>query len=141
MMSGDKLKVPFAGLVYGQIVYWGVMLGSLIVMLGSIVAFTTKDNFVPVSYWLSSVWKGESVSQVWQGITGSVPVGHWYFSHLTTGDGMTALGICLAVFSVVPALFLSSAVLFKEGDRLYGTLALVCGVVVLSGVLGLIPVG
>jgi hypothetical protein len=42
---------------------------------------------------------------------------------------------------VVPALFLSSAVLFKEGDRLYGLLAFVCGVVVLSGVLGLIPIG
>jgi hypothetical protein len=140
-MPGEKLKVPFAGLVYGEIVYWGVMLGSLIVMAGSILAFTTRDNFVPVSYWLSSVWKGESASQLWQGITGSLPVGHWYFSHLTTGDGLTALGISLAVFSVVPALFLSSAVLFKEGDRLYGSLALVCGVVVLSGVLGLIPIG
>jgi hypothetical protein len=140
-MPGDKLKVPFAGLVYGEIVYWGVMLGSLIVIVGSIVAFITRDNFVPVSYWLSSVWKGESASQVWQGITGPLPVGHWYFSHLATGDGLTALGISLAVFSVVPALFLSSAVLFKEGDRLYGSLALVCGVIVLSGVLGLIPIG
>jgi hypothetical protein len=140
-MPGEKLKVPFAGLVYGEIVYWGVMLGSLIVMVGSILAFITRDNFVPVSYWLSSVWKGESTSQVWEGITGSLPVGHWYFSHLATGDGLTALGISLAVFSVVPALFLSSAVLFKEGDRLYGLLAFVCGVVVLSGVLGLIPIG
>ena len=140
-MPGDKLKVPSAGLVYGQIVYWGVMIGSLIVMVGSILAFLTRDNFVPVSYWLSSVWKGESTSQIWQEITGSVPVGHWYFSHLTTGDGLTALGISLAVFSVVPGLFLSSAVLFKEGDRLYGSLALVCGVIVLSGVLGLIPIG
>jgi hypothetical protein len=139
-MPGEKLKVPFAGLVYGEIVYWGVMLGSLLVIVGSILAFITRDNFVPVSYWLSSVWKGESASQLWQGITGSLPVGHWYFSHLTTGDGLTALGISMAVFSVVPALFLSSAVLFKEGDRLYGSLALVCGVVVLSGVLGLIPI-
>ena len=37
-MSVDKLKVPFAGLVYGQIVYWGVMLGSLIVIFASIIA-------------------------------------------------------------------------------------------------------
>ena len=140
-MPGSKLKAPFAGLVYGQIVYWGVMLGSLIVIVGSVVSFITRDNFVPVSYWLSSVWKGDSVSQVWQGITGSLPVGHWYFSHLGTGDGLTALGIALAVFSVVPALFLSSAVLFKEGDKLYGSLALVCGVIVLSGVLGLVPIG
>ena len=140
-MPSDKLKAPFAGLVYGQIVYWGVMLGSLIVIVGSIVAFITRDNFVPVSYWLSSVWEGKSPSQIWTGITGSLPKGHWYFCHLMTGDGLTAFGISLAVFPVVPALFLSSAVLFKEGDKLYGSLALVCGIIVLTGVLGLIPTG
>lgn len=140
-MSDDKLKAPLAGLVYGQIVYWGVMIGSLIVICGSIVAFTTRDNFVPVSYWLSSVWKGDSPSKIWQGITGSLPMGHWYFSHLWTGDGLSAIGISLAVFSVVPALFISSAVLFKKGDKLYGSLALICGAIVLTGVLGLIPIG
>jgi len=137
----NKLKAPFAGLVYGQIIYWGVMLGSVIVMIGSIISFVTRDNYVPVSYWLSTVWKGEPPLQIWKGITGSLPMGHWYFSHLTTGDGMTAFGISLSVFSVVPALFLSSAVLFKEGDKLYGSLALVAGLIVLTGVLGLIHVG
>lgn len=140
-MPGDKLKAPIAGMVYGQIVYWGVMLGCLIVIIGSIVSFTTRDNFVPISYWLSMVWKGASPSQIWQGITGSLPMGHWYFAHLTTGDGMTAFGISLSVFSVVPALFLSSGVLFKEGDLLYGILTLICGFIVLTGVLGLIPIG
>ena len=137
----EKLKAPLAGLVYGQIIYWGVMLGSLVVMIGSMVAFLTRDNYVPVSYWLSSVWKGESPLQLWKGITGSLPMGHWYFAHLTTGDGLSAFGISMAVFSVVPALFLSSAVLFKEGDKLYGSMALVCGIIVLTGVLGLIPIG
>lgn len=140
-MPGKKLKAPLAGLVYGQIIYWGVMLGCLIVIVGSVIAFTTRDNFAPASYWLSAVWKGDSPVQIWQGITGSLPMGHWYFSHLTTGDGLCAFGIALAVFSVVPALFLSSAVLFKEGDRLYGLLTLICGCIVLTGVLGLIPIG
>ena len=140
-MPGDKLKAPLAGLIYGQIVYWGVMVGALIVIAGSIVSFVTNDNYVPVSYWLSSVWRGDSPSRIWHGITGELPMGHWYFSHLTTGDGLTALGISLAVFSVVPALFVSSLALFKEGDKLYGALTLVCGVIVLTGVLGLIPIG
>jgi len=140
-MVEDKIKAPMAGLIYGQIVYWGVMAGALIVIAGSVISFVTNDNYVPVSYWLSSVWKGESPSQIWRGITGALPMGHWYFSHLTTGDGLTALGISLSVFSVVPALLISSAVLFKEGDKLYGTLTLICGAIVLTGVLGLIPIG
>jgi hypothetical protein len=67
-------------------------------------------------------------------------MGHWYLSHLTTGDGLTALGISVAVFSVVPALFLSSATLFKERDWIYGSLAGIAGVIVMIGVLGLISV-
>ena len=138
-MQKDQLKTPLAGVIYGGIVYWGVLAGSLIVIIGSVLAFL-GDNFVPVSYWLSTVWQGESVSQIWQGATGSLPMGHWYLAHLKTGDGLTALGISVAVFSVVPALFLSSAALFKERDWIYGSLACVAGVIVMIGVLGLISV-
>lgn len=137
-MKGERPKPPLAALIYGEIVYWGVLLGSVIAIIGSTLAFL-GDNFVPVSYWLSSVWKGESVAQIWEGATGSLPMGHWYLPHLTTGDALTALGMSLGVFAVVPALFLSAAILLKEGEKLYGTLALVGGLVVLMGVLGLAP--
>ena len=137
-MKVERPKPPLAALIYGEIVYWGVLLGSVIAIIGSVLAFL-GDNFVPVSYWLSSVWKGESVAQIWEGTTGSLPMGHWYLPHLTTGDALTALGLSLGVFAVVPALFLSAAILLKEGEKLYGTLALVGGLVVLMGVLGLAP--
>jgi hypothetical protein len=137
-MKEDRPKPPLAGLIYGEIVYWGVLAGSLIVIVGSVLAFL-GDNFVPVSYWVSSIWKGETVYQTWKGATGALPNGHWYLSHLTTGDGLSALGISLGVFSVVPALFLSAAALFKEKEWLYGALAMVGGIVVVIGVLGLAP--
>ena len=137
-MKEEKPKPPLAGLIYGGILYWGVLTGSIIVIVGSILAFL-GDNFIPVSYWLSTTWKGESPLQIWKGATGSLPMGHWYLAHLTTGDGLTALGISLAVFSVVPALFISSAVLFRQRDWLYGSLALTAGIIVMIGVLGLAP--
>ena len=137
-MKGDRPKPPLAALIYGEIVYWGVLLGSVIAIIGSVLAFL-GDNFIPVSYWLSAIWKGESVAQTWGGATGSLPMGHWYLSHLTTGDSLTALGLSLGVFAVVPAIFLSAAVLYKEREWLYGSLALAGGVVVMMGVLGLAP--
>ena len=137
-MIENKPKPPIAGIIYGEIVYWGVLLGSLIVIVGSVLAFL-GDNFVPVSYWISSIWKGETVLQTWQGATGALPNGHWYLSRLTTGDGLSAFGISLGVFSVVPALLLSSVALFREKEWLYGALAMVGCVVVMIGVLGLAP--
>jgi len=137
-MKEEKPKPPIAGVIYGEIVYWGVLAGSLIVIVGSVLAFL-GDNFVPVSYWISSIWKGETVLQTWEGATGALPNGHWYLSHLTTGDGLSALGISLGVFSVAPALFLSAVALFREKEWLYGSLAMVGGIVVMIGVLGLAP--
>jgi len=135
-MKEDRPKPPLAGLIYGEIVYWGVLTGSLIVIVGSVLAFL-GDNFVPVSYWMTSIWKGETVLQTWEGATGALPNGHWYLSHLTTGDGLSAFGISFGVFSVAPALFLSAAALFREKEWLYGSLAMVGGIVVMIGVLGL----
>ena len=137
-MIVEKPKPPIAGIIYGEIVYWGVLLGSLIVIVGSMLAFF-GDNFVPVSYWISSIWKGKTVLQTWQGATGALPNGHWYLSHLTTGDGLSALGISMGVFSVVPALLLSSVALFREKEWLYGALAMVGCVVVIIAILGLAP--
>ena len=137
-MEKERPKPPLAGIIYGGIVYWGVLVGSLLVTIGSVLAFL-GDNYVPVSYWLSSVWKGESVYHTWENATGSLPMGHWYLNYLMRGDGITAFGISLGVFCVVPALFLSTMVLFKQRQGLYGLLALTCGCIVMVGVLGLLP--
>ncbi len=137
-MEENKPKAPLAALIYGEIVYWGVLAGSVIVVIGSVLAFM-GDNYISVSYWLSSIWKGESIHQIWHGATGALPMGHWYLAHLTTGDGLTAFGLSLGVFAVLPALLFSSAALFKEKDVVYGTLALIGGIVVLIAVLGIIP--
>jgi hypothetical protein len=137
-MKEEKPKAPLAGIIYGEIVYWGVLAGSLIVIIGSVLSFL-GDSFVPVSYWMTAIWKGQSVAQVWQGATGALPNGHWYLSCLKTGDGLTALGISFGVFSVAPALFLAGAALCREKEWLYGLLAIFGGIIVMIGVLGLAP--
>ncbi len=138
-MEEQKPQAPFAALVYGEIVYWGVLLGSVIVMIGSAVAFMSRKNYIATSYWLSTIWKGESIHEIWQGATGAMPHGHWYLSHLTTGDGLCSFGISLGVFAVLPALLLSALALYKEKDMVYGTLALIGGIVVFIAILGIIP--
>ncbi len=140
-MKEVKPKPPLAGLLFGETIYWGVMLGSVLVVIGSVLSFL-GDNYVPVSYWLSASWKGEHLAEIWKhapGGPGGLPMGHWYLPHLTTGDGLCAFGISLGVFSVAPALLLAAFGLYKDGETLYGSLALVCAVIVMIGVLGLMP--
>ncbi len=138
IMEEKKPKAPLAALFYGEIVYWGVLAGSVIVIIGSVLAFLGKST-IPASYWLSTIWKGESVDQIWKGATGALPMGHWYLSHLATGDGLSAFGLSLGVFAVLPALFFTAMALFKEKNMLYGWLAMVGTIVVLIAIIGVIP--
>ncbi len=137
-MKDDSLKPPLAGVIYGEIVYWGLLISCVVVIVGSVLSFL-GNSYVPVSYWLSTIWKGESVAEIWKGAVGALPNGHWYLDHLSKGDALTAFGISLGVFPVIPGLLLCGLTLLKEKEILYGLLAIGCGIIVIIGLLGLVP--
>ena len=103
MPEERKPKPPPAGLVYGSIVYWLTIAGSVIAVIGSVIAFISQANLAPTSYWISSIWRGESTREIWEGTISSPLVGHWYLHHLATGDGLAALGISVGIFAVTLA--------------------------------------
>ena len=140
-MNKDKeLRSPFAGIVYGAIVYWVTIASSLIVIIGSVLAFITRVNFISPSYWISSLWQGKPTAEIWGGLDIVPPVGHWYLSHLGTGDGLTSFGISLGVLSITLGMIASAIILFKERRRFLGFLAIIAAAVTVISMLGLTPV-
>jgi len=127
----DKPLVPRAGVIYGDIIYWGTIVGTFFVMLGSVVTFVTTNNYIDPAYLLSAIIDGATVENIWKGAEGvnQLPNGHWYLSEVTTGNGLTMLGIAMGVFSVTPAIFAAAYVLFKEGQKLFGGIAVVAGLI------------
>lgn len=140
MNEEKKLKDLFVGIVYGEVVYWTVLTASIVVIIGSVLAFVTEANFASPSYWITSIWEGKSTTEVWEESTiNSLPPSHWYLSHLATGDGLAALGISLGVFSIVPALVCSAVVLLKRKSFFFGSLALIAAIIVMVAMVGLLP--
>ena len=134
--DSQAAKIPPAGLVYGETVYWGTIAATVMVFIGQIVTFVTKANYAAPGKLLTGVWKGNrSIEQIWQDAAASVPEGHWYLAHLATGDGFTAAGIALGVAVVVPAILGASFVLFRQGERLYGALAFIAAVITISTII------
>ena len=129
MTAENKPKPPFAGVVYGEIIYWGVWFGSLLVMIGSILAFLTEASYISPSYCISSIWQGMSSEQIWQETIGSLPRNFWYLFHLKTGDGLAAFGLSLGVFSVIPALLSAAIVLIRKKDIFFASLAVIAAVI------------
>lgn len=127
--GNDKPDVPKAGVVYGDIIYWITIVATVLVILGSILTFVTTNNYIDPNYMLSAIWEGKNVEEIWKGATGAQPDGHWYLPHLTTGNGLTAGGIALGVFSVIPGIIGAAYLLFKDGERLFGTLAVLSAII------------
>ena len=121
-------------IAYGEPVYWLTLISSVIVIIGSAIAFVTKFNFASPSYWITSVWQGQSTEQIWGGIVNSVPQGHWYLSYLTTGDGLQALGLSIAFFSISVGLVAAAIVLFRRKDKVFGVFALITLAVITASI-------
>jgi hypothetical protein len=131
-------KVPRAGVVYGEVVYWFTVLGSVIAIVGSTIAMLGADNFLDPSYVFSAIWQGESTVEIWEGAVGQIPNGHWYLPRLGMGDALAMSGLALGVFAVIPAMVWSAIILFREGERLFGTLAAIAAILCVVSCLGLI---
>jgi len=135
--SESRPAVSYAGIIYGDIIYWGTLAGAFVVLLGSIITFTTTNNYIDPSYMLSSLLDGKNVSEIWQGAEGigAAPNGHWYLSVLGTGNGLTMLGIAMGVFSVTPAIFASAYFLLKDGDKMFASVAGIAGLITIFAML------
>ena len=124
----DKPVVPLAGIVYGDTIYWATIVGAVLTVVGQVVSFVSKSNYVSTSSLLSALWQGKKHDELWAEV-GGPPNSHWYLEQFTTGDGLTMFGLALGVFSVTPAILGAAYVLFREQQRLFGGLAITAALI------------
>lgn len=135
MIEQAERKAPSENLAYGESVYWMTLVASLVVLIGSVVAFVSKANFIPVSYWISAVWDGKSTEDIWHGAGSTTPPGHWYIDHLMTGDGLQALGLSIAVFSILLGMGAAAFILFRKRNMIFGAFASVAAAIIIISML------
>lgn len=140
-MGEIKPKPPLSAFVYGEIVYWGTIVGAIIVIIGFVIAFLTQANVMDPGYVFSAIWEGKTSTEIWQKAAGSLPRGHWYIRELAKGDGLTMFGLALGIFAVIPAMLGSAIFLIKDKYHFFGVLAIIGGIITLLSFLGLFSVG
>lgn len=140
MNTEVRPKPPLSGLVYGEIVYWGTLIGSFVAIIGAVVTFVTKRNFVDPGYMLTAIWQGKSVEEIWTGATGALPHGHWYIHNLFTGNGLAEFGLAIGVFTITPACLGAAIFLFKEKEPIFGTMAAIAGFITILSMIGVFSI-
>jgi len=130
----DRSRTNIEDVTYGESVYWLTFISCIIAMIGSVIAFVTKSNLASPSYWITSVWQGQSIEQIWSGVVNNIPQGHWYLSNLLKGDGLQAFGLSIAFFSISVGLTAAAVILFKKKSMVFGIFALIALAVITASI-------
>jgi hypothetical protein len=141
MTEDLKPEPKLSAIIYGDTIYWGTLLGSLITIIGSIIAFMWQTNVMDPGYVFTAIWEGKTNAEIWKGGIGSLPNGHWYLRSLASGDALAMFGLALGVFVVIPGMFGSALFLMlKEKMVLFGILGIIGGFITLFSFLGLFTI-
>ena len=139
-MEADKgPKPPIAGIIYGEIAYWLIVVGLVVAVAGSAVYFATP-GYVDKEILLERLWDGAEAETIWEEATtdGKVPHGHWYLGKLGYGDAIAMLGIAIAGVAAVVGMWGVFVSMARNKVKIYAGFTLVVAVILTLSALGLI---
>ncbi|MBW1926742.1 MAG: hypothetical protein JRI35_06045 [Deltaproteobacteria bacterium] len=105
-MEEQKMRIPFAGIVIGDTLYWVCIIGALIALIGPVVSLLAPANNMADPFKIFSlVWEGKSSGEIWAAVTaaGQYPGPLFWMHDLSKGDAITQLGVWLACSCSLPA--------------------------------------
>lgn len=130
-MEEQKTRIPFAGIIVGDTLYWVCIIGALIATIGPIIILLAPNNNIADPFRIFSlVWQGKSSQEIWAAVTtaGKYPGPHFWIHNFGKGDGITQLGVWLACSCSLPAAFFGGIVylLGLGGARKSITFFIIC---------------
>ena len=105
-MEEQKMRIPFAGIVIGDTLYWVCIIGALIALIGPVVSLLAPANNMADPFKIFSlVWEGKSSGEIWAAAAaaGQYPGPLFWMHDLSKGDAITQLGVWLACSCSLPA--------------------------------------
>jgi hypothetical protein len=138
-MKEEAPKPPIAGIIYGEIAYWLVIIGMLVAIAGSAM-YLTAGGYVDQTCFLGHLWKGDDVHTIWEECAGvsEVPHGHWYIGMLSYGDAVAMLGIAIGCFAAVIGMWGAFLGMLRSKESIYIIFALIVAIILLLSALGII---
>ena len=138
-MEEEHPKPPIAGVIYGRICYWIVIIGIIVSVVGMIMYFAS-DGYVNEEKLLDSLWAGDEVEDVWKNAAGveETPHGHWYFSYLEHGDVIAMLGIAICCVAAVIGMWGALIGAIRSGERVYTVFAAIVAAILTLSAIGVL---
>ena len=138
-MEKDKApKPPIAGIIYGEITYWVLLLGVIIAIVG-IAIYMATDGFVNKEALLDNLWQGADVDAIWEksSSVNEAPQRHWYLRFLS-GDAIAMVGIAVASLAAVFGMWGALVGQVRSKAGIYIIFTLIVAVILTLSALGVI---
>lgn len=138
--------VPVAGIVYGHIAYWLVLVGICVALVGSIFCMISTGNPDSSSI-LGGLWNGDNIHVLWDRCAGidEFQNNYWYLSLLSLGDRIAMIGIVISCVASVFGMWGASATMLVNSKhsripmrRLFIVFAIVVAAILTLSALGII---
>jgi hypothetical protein len=140
-MENERPKPPIAGVIYGTICYWIVVVGLLVAIVGMSMYFVS-GGCLDTGILLDSLWEGKVVEDVWAEASciGELPEGHWYLNLdlLSHGDVIAMVGIAIICGAAVVGMWGAFVGTVRSRERLYAVLALIIAVILTLSAIGVV---
>ena len=141
-MERDKApKPPLAGIIYGEIAYWILLIGMMVAVVGSGI-YLYSGGYVDATCLLNHLWQGADTHTIWEECAGvkEIPQGHWYLGMLHQADAIAMLGIAIGSVAAVFGMWGAFIGILRSREKMYIVFALIIAVILTLSALGVITI-
>lgn len=153
MKEEERPKPPIAGVIYGEIAYWIIIVGTVIAIIGLALYLVAPSENVIVekSCLLENLWAGCTsetggsigcdASTIWERCSPMhMPHGHWYIGYLSSGDGIAMAGIAIGCLAAVVGMWGAFIGMLRSKETVFIILSLVVAIILTASAAGLLSI-
>lgn len=133
-------KPLVAGIIYGEIAYWMVLVSMLVVVVGFMIYLISGTGRLDSVAVLNGLWQGKTCQTIWQEVGGlsQPPSWYWCFSCLSMGDGLATLGIAVTCLTGVIGAWGATIGMVRSKGGIFILFALLISIVLTLSAMGIV---
>jgi len=144
MNKEQRLIMPRAQRIYGEIIYWTTIVACLVCMIGPAISVASPEENVLNPYKLfNAIFDGKNAEEIWNEAGDGFPGGHFYLErrYLGYGDAFTQFGLALGCSCAFWGLLATAAAYASEKFWLWVALSLWVATLVCLSMIGIVSGG
>jgi hypothetical protein len=141
MEKNEVAKPLLAGIIYGELVYW-IMILSMVIAIPGFIIYLRSGGYLSSQAVLDHLWRGCDCLTIWKEVGDISRPLPWYSSigMLSKGDMLATLGIAITGMAAVVGMWGAFLGTLRAKNGVYILFALIIAVVLTLSAMGILKI-